>query len=475
VEEKGSLGLYLAPDKAVAVWISSGTDAGILHKLSLKTNPDEPAGMALQAARAAVRQGFAFSEVFVAVDCSYFTQYNLTSEFDDYRQIESTIKFDVEEAAAADAVNMAVAFEITGKEAVGSAVTAYTADRQRLTDILLDIQEGGLDPTAIEPDAAALARALTQTSGFAEQTDSLFVILSESTCYMLRPHGEFAPMVRTFLVSGGAGTDAALAREILMARAAAEAQGPVSTIILMGQTQSVDISRLAERTGLKVKTEAPDKSLLHSLSSDDPMACHQLLIAYGAALAGRSRTGRVDFRRDFMPYQGQRKVLEGSLRVVSISVTVLLLAVGIFFQLKAFRMNRYAARLEQKNLTEHKAVMFGRTPPSGMQPSSNLKREYTRVKSIEEGIGLGDDNSIPAKLTYFLEAVNNTPANVDIAIQQITVTGRSMKVKGDTNSRAGTMSLLNEIKKHPRITLGSERIATDGVRDVFEITLEPKK
>lgn len=470
MEEKGSLGIYLAADKAVAVWTSSGPESAVLNRLCIRPGQEEPGTIALQAARAALRQGFAFDEVFVAVDCGYFTQYNLTSEFEDYKQIESTIKFDVEEAAAADAVNMAVAFEITGKEAAGSALTVYTADRQRLTDILLDLQEGGLDPTIIEPDAASMTRALSQVAHLGQHVDSLYVILSEKNCYMIHPRTGFAPVVRTFLV--GSNINSALTREILMARAAADTEGPITTIVLIGQSKSLDLEQLSQRTGLQVKAESPEKGLMGSMSPDE-VACHELLIAYGAALAGRSRSGRVDFRRDFMPYQGQRKILEGSLRALSISVTVLLLAVAIFFQLKAFRTKSYANQLAQKNMTQFKSVMFGKNPKPGMQPSSDLKREVARVQSIEKG-GLDDDKSIPAKLTFFLEAVNSTPANVDILIDQINVTGKSMKVKGSTNSRPGTMALLNEIKKHPRIALGSERLATDGARDVFEITIDPK-
>jgi len=472
VDEKGSLGIYLAPDKAVAVWTSS--EGAVLHKFCIEPDTQEPSGIALQAARAAARQGFAFDEVFMAVDCSCFTQYNLNSEFDDYRQIDSTIKFDVEEAAATDAMNLAVTFEITGKETVGSSVTVYTADRQRLTDILLDTQEGGLDPTVIEPDAVALTRALAQTMPLSERTDSLFVILSPSNCYMIRPHADFAPMVRTFLISGKSNVEAALAREILMARAAGESRGPVTSVVLIGAGKSIDTAQLAQRTGLQVKTESPEKSLLRS-TDDGSIACHEFLIAYGSALAARSRAGRVDFRRDFMPFQGQRKIMEGSLRVLSISLTVLLIAVGAFFQFKAFGLNDKAAELDEKALKEHKAVMYGKSPRVGQTPSSNLRREVNLASSSEKGAGFGDATSIPARLTFFLQAVNGTQPNVDIMIDQITVTGRSMKVKGSTNSRAGTMALLNQIRTHARITLGSERIAADGGRDGFDITIDPRK
>ncbi|MHC5119891.1 MAG: hypothetical protein ACYSOH_07720, partial [Planctomycetota bacterium] len=91
-------------------------------------------------------------------------------------------------------------------------------------------------------------------------------------------------------------------------------------------------------------------------------------------------------------------------------------------------------------------------------------------------MGPGDDKSVPAKLTFFLDAVNKTPKNVDVNIRQVTVTERSMKVVGDTNSRSATETLFNQVKKHPRITMNGEtmRSSADN-RDAFQFNVEPKK
>lgn len=95
---------------------------------------------------------------------------------------------------------------------------------------------------------------------------------------------------------------------------------------------------------------------------------------------------------------------------------------------------------------------------------------------MEEGLGPGGDKSVPGKLGSFFEALNQTPPNVDVQIQQITITERSMSIKGDTNSRSGTLAFFNQLKNHPRINVSSERLtAGAGGRDGFEITLEPEK
>ncbi len=476
MDEKGSLGLFLSRDKAAAVWVSSGADASVQGVLNvLPRGEGEPATLALQAARAAVQRGLAFDEVFLAVDCGYYTRHNLHSEFDDYAQVESTIKYDAEEAAAADAMNLATAFEITGKDPAGSKVTVYAADRQLLTDILMDVQEGGLDPTAIEPDAVCLGRALSHKMRMAERTNTLFAVLSSASCYLFRPQPGYAPAVRTFLVGQGQNVAAVLAREILLLGASEAPQSALTSLVLVGRTETVDTAILHQRTGLEVTAETPEKDL--ALAADaDGVLCHELLAAYGAALAGRTREPKADFRRDFMPFQGRRKALEGSLRKIGIALTVLLAAAAVFFQIKAFQMKSYARQLTAKTARQYAAVMEGKSPPPGARPTTKLNTVYSQIQKEQEGFGLGDETLVPSKLMFFFEALNQMPSTVDIRVQQITINERSMKVKGDAGNRAGTMVLLSEIKKHPRISLASERVAPnpDG-RDAFEITLEPKK
>lgn len=489
MEEKASVGIFLFKDKAVAVWSGGDSESAILHKLCVTPSEDEPATLALQAARAVIRRGHAFDEVFVAIDSSCYRQYNLHSEFEDTRQIESTIKFDAEEAAATDAMNLAVTFEVTGVLKTGSQVTTYTADRQLLTDILLDLQEGGLDPTLIEPDVVCLARALEQTAKLSDYGNALFVVLSGSNCYLLRPNPGYAPIVRTLLIGPGKEMTDTLVREVLLATAAGHQKGSLESVVLIGDTKPVDTALLYKRTGLEVLTQTPEKSLHKTPEADahspgklltdydvtcDKMTSVELLIAYGASLAARTRGHKADFRRDFMPYQGKRKVMEGSLRLIGISLTVLLLAVAAFFQLKAFNMNGYANRLEKKNIEQYKAVMFGKLPPHGANPSTKLNSVYNQVKAEKTGLGGGDKNSVPAKLTYFLQAVNNCQKNVDINIQQVNITERSMKIKGDTNNRTATNIMLDQIKKHKQLSLGTYRYDREATRDTFEITVEPK-
>jgi len=98
-----------------------------------------------------------------------------------------------------------------------------------------------------------------------------------------------------------------------------------------------------------------------------------------------------------------------------------------------------------------------------------------QVRQRQEGFGTGDDNSVPARLTFLLEALTKTPPSVDFQVQQISITERSLRLQGDTNGRRSTLQLLDEFKKHPKLEVESNQISPAPPRDKFEIVLQTKK
>ncbi len=475
MEQSHSVGLYLARDRAVAVRLSEKEPGTISAVLAIQ--PDEEMSaqtMALEAAGAIRREGTVVEHLFVALDGGYYTQYNLHSEFSDPRQVESTIKFDVEEAAATDAMNLAVTFMITGPLPTGSEVTAFAADRQSVTDILLDIHEGGLDPEMIEPDAVCLARVLEHTLEISKHPDTLYVLVTESSGYFIQPgHEGYAPKTRSFLLQPDHYRTAALTREILLTMAATDSESPLKKVVFVDTPQGVDQQALAQRTGLEVGVESALTKFHCRMPFDHALSGGAVLMAVGAAMAPVERRGSADFRRDFMPYQGKRKMMESSLRLAGISLAVLLASIAIYFQSRTWRMTAYAETLHTKLADEYRAAMYGSNPPTTEAITSRLRRTLNNVRRVQEGLGPGDDKSVPAKLTFLLEAINNAPPSVDVVIQQINISERTMRVKGDTNSRRATLDLFEAIKKHPRLRFGQERMSMAGNRDNFEFTVEP--
>ncbi|NLW82824.1 MAG: hypothetical protein GXY41_00220 [Phycisphaerae bacterium] len=475
MEHTSSLGLYLSRGRAIAVWLSEKDSETITRAQAFVPTEGESAQtMALQAARAIARHDNPVEQIFVALDCSYYTQYSLHSEFSDVRQIESTIKFDAEEAAAADAMNLAVTFTVTGPLPTGAEVMAFSADRQTITDILLDVQEGGLDPAMIEPDAVCLARAMEHMLHIAEQPDTLFVLTAERNCYFIQPgNNGYAPKIRSFLLGAQAQRTASMMREILLAITGWDDETPLKKVVFVHPPEGVDCETLAQRTALEIRVESAVEKVRSDKPLDPDIPTAELLMAVGAAFAPLDKARSADFRRDFMPYQGKRKILESSLRLTCISLAVLFVAIGIFFQFRTWRTNVYAADINEKLAEEYRGAMYGANPPTTEAINSRLRRTLVNVRRVQDGLGPGDDKSVPAKLTFLLEAINSCPPEVDVKIQQIMITDNTMSVKGDTNSRRSTLDLFDAVKKHPRLKLGTERMSISGNRDTFDFTVEP--
>jgi len=174
-----------------------------------------------------------------------------------------------------------------------------------------------------------------------------------------------------------------------------------------------------------------------------------------------------------MPYQGRRRILQRSLQVVSVSVTILFLAMGLYFQVKAWRNREDYSRLQQKLNESYSAAMYGAKRPSSEPILSKLRRTLNTVK--QQASGILDESSVTGRLTYVLESINNSPKTVDVNIKTITISDRLITIVGDTNSRTSTRELFDAFKKHKMLEVTDERFNTAKNRDEFVLTLKAKE
>jgi hypothetical protein len=61
---------------------------------------------------------------------------------------------------------------------------------------------------------------------------------------------------------------------------------------------------------------------------------------------------------------------------------------------------------------------------------------------------------------------------VDVNIEQIAITERSMRILGDTNSRRSTLDFFEAINKHPKLKKVTDSLNPAPPRDKFIITLD---
>lgn len=487
MEQTNCLGLYLSKDSATAVVLTGKGShpeiAGcftIAKAVSIEEDTVQSTSLAAQVAQRLATERLNYDEVTVSLDCALYTQHNMHSDFTDHKQIANTIAFDAEEALACDATEMAITFNITGTDENGANVSVFTADRHSLEEVLADMQDKSLDPATIEPDIVCLARYLQQNFTLPKESHPLFVVLSNNSCYIIIPqHGHDAPLVRSFILAKSGDITRILQREIPLTIASLNPPEPVNGILLAGQIDDVDIKTIAERTG--IDTQKIDLlRMVESTDAADPRDCQSqtaFALAYGAALAELKRIKPSDFRQSFSPYQGKKLILQRSLRAISIFVTISMVALGIFFQSKVIKKKNYIAQLEKNLIADYSEVMYGRKPTNIKRKPlrSQLNTAYNKIKSIKDGKGFGDESSVTAKLTFILEAMNDSPKNIDLKIATVSVSSKSMRVTGNTNSRASTLALFNSFKKHEKLNKTLEDVTGDNNRDKFGITLELKK
>ena len=479
MEQKKCLGLYISGQKAVAVVLSGhGHSYKVLACCSVEKDPGAEDQRPLAAAAADIISGkkIKYDEVSVAVDCSLFTQHDVHSEFTDHKQIANTIRFDAEEAVAVDAMELAIAFEVTASGEAGSNVTVYTSKRDAMTDMLKSMLQNGLDPTAMEPDIACLTRFIAKSDVVKLSPGQVIVVIGEKSCYVIipSPKASNAPFVRSFLVSNTQDITGVLAREIPITIASNPEAQAITSVIVAGKTEGVVTEGLEEKTALEVtaidlsQAAGADTSVCPDEISDTDFA-----IAYGAALSELSRTHKTDFRQDFMPFEGRKRIIQKTLRFISVAMTIVFIALGVYSQKDVMKLNSDANKLEEKLYVDQGLEIFSSRTPEQM--SSRLKRELNKIKKGKTGLSVGDESSATARLTFLFEAINKTSVNNKLVISKITISPRMMQMQGSTKSKAFTNDLFKAIDSHPKLRKTQTASKTKGTEDTFTVTIELKQ
>ena len=487
VEQHNRLGLYLSKGRASAVLVSGRHGrVEVLACFQAATAPDEqaPASLGAVLAREIAARQITFGEAYAALDCRLYSQHQVHSAFTEARQIHSTIRFDLEEVVASDTTNLAIASSICRTGADGADVTVFSADRSVLTEALRDLQANRIDPAVVEPDVVCLARFLRQHFVTPRPAEAMFVVVSQTACWMIRhSDSDAAPSVRSFFLSPRQEVTAVLAREIPITLASLSAEPPVQSVFLAGAVDGVDIRRLHERTGLDV--QVIDVAKLCGAGPNAETECGSaawLAAAHGAALPpGAVR--RADLRCDFLPYRGGRLIMERIGRVFSVAMTVLLVTLGAYLQLQVLENNRNVSRIREKLSEDYKAAMYGQDLPRDEAAYKRLQRVFRSLEKAGEAGGSEDENSVTSRLTYIFETFNTAmktgdqknPNEIDLKIDSITISDQTIKVAGDTKSRKDTLTLLEAFNKHQRLKKISENLQLKGNRDSFSINLEMKQ
>jgi hypothetical protein len=480
------LGIYVRKNQATVVCLTPpGRDRKVVDCFSVTVeDPSEQGHQALadRIAQTCRQRKVKFTDAAVALDCASFMQHTVHSEFSDPRRIAATVRFDTEESLATDISDMAVAFRITSSGDEGAQLDVFTAQRAILTDIILSLQSNGIDPVAVDPDVCCLARYLAEYTRAQEtpEQSALYAMLSDSRGYLVVTSGtRQASVLRTFLIGPAQERNALLAREMLVTTALADSGHPVAQLHAFDAAGGLRMESLREGTGLNVNA-CDLAALVGAKPGGTPEALNAVdfALACGAALAPVDKTNSVSLRNDHMPYLGKKRRLQNAVRLLSISVTVLLLAVGVYFHSQLIRVNKQRESLSNKLEEDYLPVMPGekQMPPLVKDAVSRLEKTLRTLRAEKQGIGANQE-SVSARLKVVLEGLNGCARQTDLNVDAVTITSTSIIITGDTSGRQKTVDGVGEAMKAVGLFIDSADVRTEGDRDAFTILLkfEPGK
>ena len=146
----------------------------------------------------------------------------------------------------------------------------------------------------------------------------------------------------------------------------------------------------------------------------------------------------------------------------------------MYFHTRLLEVKRYRTALQGKFEPDYLAVMPGekKLPDTMKRAVDDLERALRGLRAETTGIGAGD--SISGRLVQVFQAVNSCAAQTDLNIDSITITSRSILINADTSRRPNSLNVFDALKK-AGLEVQDHRLSTEGGRDNFSVTLEPKK
>ncbi|MHC4618055.1 MAG: DUF805 domain-containing protein [Planctomycetota bacterium] len=481
VKGAGYLGIYLGNNSATVVCTDSqGRGKNVLGCFSVSVEGQEQPSVSAAVPELArlIAEGCAqrelnYSEVAVALDCAMFMQHEIRNEFKEPKQIAQTVRFDTEEALSTDISDVAVAFKIASVGPGGSELAVFTAQREVLSNILVSLQSNNIDPVTVEPDVNCLARFALQKMSPPEDSRFLFGMLSSRNGYLVGSgKSPDAPFVRTFLVGRTQDRTNLLARQIPLTIGLLGGDGQIGTVGVFDYAGTVSSHQLREKLGLEVA----EIDLVGSAGAGPEQLADcanpvDFAIAFGAALAHSEKVQTVNFRNDFMPYQGKRRRVEKALKALSVSVGILMVALGIYVTAQLLQTNKYRGRLRSNFAPDYSAVMSGQRPRGSIKESLRKLSSLSRRIKSEQNPMLADE-SPSSRLRLILEAFNKCAKKTRLNIDQINITSKTVRITGDTSNRQNTLRLRQAIAQSNLGSLHETIESTKSGRAGFRITIE---
>jgi len=414
-----------------------------------------------------------------------FMQHSIHSEFADARRVTQTVRFDTEEALATDASEVAIAFKIVSSDKAGSNLNVFTASKNLLSDLLVALSANNLDAVSVEPDVSALSRFLCHGVALPQDIQPMFCLFSQKNGYFVTPLAKawlgVSPMapaeMRTFLLGNPKNRTDLLTREIRMTIAqigSAVSLNRLEVFDAAGEINCGQIARNFATETVPVDIVGPSR-----LPSDVLPNCPDVVefaIAYGAAIWKLNPPETIDWRNDFMPYQGGKLRLQSALKLLCVAVTILLLAIGVLGFTYSIQIKKDRTMIRDKFAKDYAAFMFGQTMPNKTKEAvRRLDTARRRIKDTKvNALATSGEDAISGKLNLVLQAFNKCSAATGLNIDSVRITDKSITISGDTSSSENTLKVFDALRQS-NLNILQQNVSTSGDgRGNFSVSVEPK-
>jgi hypothetical protein len=395
-------------------------------------------------------------------------QHSIHSEFKDRKQISQTVKFDTEESLSSDISEVAVAFKVLSSNETGSQLNVLTSERKVLSAILLGLGASGIDPIIIEPDVDSLSRFAVDKVSVPAESSRIIGFLSDRSGYLLSLLGSGRQAsVRTFLIGSKQDRNRVLSSQIPLTIATV---GSVDGISVFDSRGQVDVVALGKRLGISV--EQIEAGVVSCDEQEKVSKCGDAVsfaVAYGAACSHFEKGEIANFRDDFMPFEGKKRRMEKTLKFLSVSVSILMISLGIFVTSQLLGVNKYRGQLRDKFSPEYTKIMLTKNMEKTFSSAiRKLRRLEGRLKRDSVPGGGGE---LTTKLVSIFTAINKTAKKAKLRMDSITVDGKNITLIGDTSSEKSTNAFYEAVKSAKLGEISESFGTLETGRHKFKITI----
>ena len=472
MESQNVLGLFFGKTQGTAICVNKGAVTGAV---TLALEADQKGDLQTLAHRLAEQckeQNLKYTEVSVALDSAWFMQHSVHSEFKQTKQIGSTVRFDTEEVVASDISSLSVAFEILKSDERGSSLNVFTADHDPLSQILLTLQSHALDPIRILPDVGCLTGLVQQNLDAVSGSSALICLVSRKNGYFLKYDKDTGlHPVRAFLVASHANITDLLVRESFTTMASVG--GNPESLFVYSTDGEIDTEVLSQKLGVPC-AGLPwfESSPWGQQAISDQQDVVTYAVAYGAATLNADAGSTLDFRREFMPYQGKKMRFQSAMKWACVSATLLVLAWGGRLQANWFQAKSDRNALKDSLRDDYIRVMPGKTDLPG-NPVRELGRAIRTIKNVQGGrLDLAGSQSTLAKLTLVLKAVSQSHQSTGLEIDRVTIAITSLSITGSTASTAGRLKFMSALQSQKIGEVNMQMVGVKNGRAPFSVSIK---